>query len=79
MNKKKFWSIIISIILMFLLVASLFFISNVIYKLPESKTQYVFWDWVFYAVNFKVGYGWSFISGTGMTLLVAILGTIIDL
>lgn len=76
MNKKKFWSIIASIILMFLVVVALFFISNVIYTLPENKTDYGFWDWVFYAVNFKDGYGSSFISGTGMTLLVAIVGTV---
>ena len=60
---------------MFLAVLMLFVLANTVQR-PASRSEYSFWDWVFYALNFNDGFGMMFVRGTGMTLLVSVFGTV---
>ena len=82
MNKRRIYTALASVIAAFLVVIALFIVANH-HVPPAQKSQYGFFDWVSYMLRMDtdaegnhVGYGWDFIRGAGVTLLVSIVGTV---
>jgi len=75
MNRKVFYKTLFSVLLMFACVALLFVAANTVER-PGSKSEYTFFDWVFYAMDLKDGFGMMFLRGTGMTIFISVVGTV---